>query len=125
MKIYRCYGAPAEIVKKVDARLIEVCEFCPEAILLYSCSVRKSFWEDFVNVEMIPFQQIAETAGFYTWGEVNRDRKNGNVLEYNITLMSIAMREGPAKTKTKKHVHVDDSVLKGQASLIRRLTKLV
>ncbi len=125
MKIYLCYGAPAEIVKKVDARLIEVCEFCPEAILLYSCSVRKSFWEDFVNVEMIPFQQIAETAGFYTWGEVNRDRKNGNVLEYNITLMSIAMREGPAKTKTKKHVHVDDSVLKGQASLIKRLTKLV
>ena len=125
MKIYLCYGAPADIVKKVDSRLIEVCDFKPEAILLYSCSVRKSFWEDFVNIEMLPFQQIAETAGFHTWGEVNRDKKNGNVLEYNITLMSIAMREGEPAPGKPKRVHVDDSVLKGQASLIKRLTKLV
>ena len=125
MNIYLCYGAPADIVKKVDARLLDVCDFRPEAILLYSCSVRKSFWEDFVNIEMMPFQQIAETAGFHTWGEVNRDKNNGNVLEYNITLMSIAMREGPAENRKKVHVHVDDSVLKGQASLIKRLTKLV
>ena len=125
MNIYLCYGAPADIVKKVDARLGEICDFQPEAILLYSCSVRKSFWEDFVNLEMQPFQSIAETAGFHTWGEVFRDRNRGNVLEYNITLMSIAMREGEADEKNKKHIHVDDSVLKGQASLIKRLTKLV
>ncbi len=124
MKIYLCYGAPADIVRKVDSRLRDVCEFRPEAVLLYSCSVRKSFWEDFVNVEMMPFQQIAETAGFHTWGEVNRDPKNGNVLEYNITLLSIAMREGDP-TEPIKHIHVDDSVLKGQTSLIKRLTKLV
>lgn len=126
MNIYLCYGAPAEIVKKVDKRLTEICAFRPQAILLYSCSVRKSFWEDFVNVEMLPFQQIAQTAGFHTWGEVNRDKKNGNVLEYNITLMSIAMREGePESGQEPLSVHVDDSVLKGQASLIKRLTKLV
>ena len=125
MNIYLCYGAPADIVKKVDSRLIEVCDFKPQAILLYSCSVRKSFWEDFVNIEMLPFQQIAETAGFHTWGEVNRDKKNGNVLEYNITLMSIAMREGDPAPGKPLRVHVDDSVLKGQASLIKRLTKLV
>ena len=124
MNIYLCYGAPADIVGKVDKRLDEVCKFRPEAVLLYSCSVRKSFWEDFVNIEMLPFQQIAETAGFHTWGEVNRDKNNGNVLEYNITLMSIAMREGEPKGEVKR-VHVDDSVLKGQASLIKRLTKLV
>ena len=126
MNIYLCYGAPADIVKKVDKRLQEICAFRPQAILLYSCSVRKSFWEDFVNIEMLPFQQIAQTAGFHTWGEVNRDKKNGNVLEYNITLMSIAMREGEAdESEEPLIVHVDDSVLKGQASLIKRLTKLV
>ena len=125
MDIYLCYGAPADIVQKVDVRLDEVGRFQPEAILLYSCSVRKSFWEDFVNVEMIPFQQLAETAGFHTWGEVNRDKKNGNVLEYNITWMSIAMREGEPKRSKPVLAHVDDSVLKGQAALIKRLTKLV
>ena len=125
MDIYLCYGAPADIVHKVDIRLNEVGHFQPEAILLYSCSVRKAFWEDFVNVEMLPFQKIAETAGFHTWGEVNRDKKNGNVLEYNITLMSIAMREGEPKRTKPILTHVDDSVLKGQAALINRLTKLV
>lgn len=125
MNIYLCYGAPADIVKKVDNRLEEISQFRPEAVLLYSCSVRKSFWEDFVNIEMMPFQQAAPTAGFHTWGEVNRDKNNGNVLEYNITLMSIAMREGEPKPGEKLRLHVDDSVLKGQASLIKRLTKLV
>ncbi|MBR1815102.1 MAG: GGDEF domain-containing protein [Lachnospiraceae bacterium] len=125
MDIYLCYGAPADIVKKVDVRLKTVCEFQPEAVLLYSCSVRKSFWEDFVDIEMMPFQKVAETAGFHTWGEVSRDLATGSVLEYNITLLSIAMREGePAQIKPEI-VCVDDSVLKGQASLIKRLTKLV
>ena len=77
-----------------------------------------------MDVEMMPFQEIAPTAGFHTWGEVKRDPSNGNVIEYNITLMSIAMREGEPKSAPKE-VKVDDSVLKGQASLIKRLTKLV
>lgn len=124
MDIYLSYGVPADIVEMVNDRLKYVCEFRPEAILLYSCLVRKSFWEDFVNIEMQPFQEIAETAGFHTWGEMQREKKNGNVLEYNITLMSIVMREGEPKGEIK-HVHVDDSVLKGQASLVKRLTKLV
>ena len=130
MDIYLCYGAPSDIVNKVDVRLEEMYRFRPEAILLYSCSVRKSFWEDFVNIEMLPFQEIAETAGFHTWGEVNRAKGSGEVLEYNITLMSIGMREGENKAAKKKDgrakpPRVDDSVLKGQAALIKRLTKLV
>ena len=125
MDIYLCYGAPADIVQKVDLRLEEVCKFQPEAVLLYSCSVRKSFWEEFVNIEMMPFQQVAETVGFHTWGEVSRDLSTGRVLEYNITLLSIAMREGEAEAAEPTIYRVDDSVLKGQASLIKRLTKLV
>ena len=103
----------------------EVADFRPEAILLYSCSVRKSFWENYVNIEMIPFQKIAETSGFHTWGEVKRDPRTGNVWEYNITLLSIAMREGDRPEGDLGEIVVDDSVLKGQASLIKRLSQLV
>jgi hypothetical protein len=44
MDIYLCYGNPGLIVEGVNKRLKEVADFRPEAILLYSCSVRKSFW---------------------------------------------------------------------------------
>ena len=125
MDIYLCYGNPGLIVEGVNKRLKEVADFRPEAILLYSCSVRKSFWENYVNIEMIPFQKIAETSGFHTWGEVKRDPRTGNVWEYNITLLSIAMREGDRPEGDLGEIVVDDSVLKGQASLIKRLSQLV
>ena len=125
MDIYLCYGNPALIVEKVNKRLSEVSAFRPQAILLYSCSVRKAFWENYVDIEMIPFQKIAQTAGFHTWGEVKRDPNTGNVWEYNITLLSIAMREGDAPRQELGEIKVDDTVLKGQASLIKRLSQLV
>lgn len=125
MDVYLCFGNPSMIVKKVNKRLEEVRRFQPEAILLYSCSVRKTFWESFVDMEMEPFEKLAVTAGFHTWGEVKRNQDSKKVLEYNITLLSIAMREGEAKTPSLSEIYVDDSVLKGQASLIKRLSQLV
>ncbi len=125
MDIYLCFGNPSLIVRKVNERIDEVRKFQPEAILLYSCSVRKAFWENFVDMEMIPFNEIAVTSGFHTWGEVKRNPKTKNVLEYNITLLSIAMREGEPQGEPIPPLKIDDSVLKGQASLIKRLTTLV
>jgi 16S rRNA U516 pseudouridylate synthase RsuA-like enzyme len=70
--------------------------------------VRKAFWENYVDIEMIPFQKIAQTAGFHTWGEVKRDPNTGNVWEYNTTLLSIAMREGDAPRQELGEIKVDD-----------------
>ncbi|MCR5291462.1 MAG: GGDEF domain-containing protein [Eubacterium sp.] len=125
MKIYLCYGDPSYIVTKVNERLEAVRKFKPEAILLYSCSVRKSFWEKYVDMEMLPFEEMAVTAGFHTWGEVKRNPETNSVLEYNITLLSIAMREGEADEVELPPIRIDDSVLQGQASLVKRLTQLV
>ena len=125
MDIYLCYGNPSLIVDKVNHRLREVSEFRPQAVLLYSCSVRKAFWESYVDIEMIPFEKIAKTGGFHTWGEVKRDPSTNFVWEYNITLLSIAMREGEKPEGSLGEIKVDDTLLKGQASLIKRLTQLV
>ena len=125
MHIYLCFGNPSLIVSKVNERIEQVRRFRPEAILLYSCSVRKSFWEDFVDMEMLPFGELATTAGFHTWGEVKRNPVTRNVLEYNITLLSIAMREGEPRGEMHPPLRINDSVLRGQASLIKRLSTLV
>lgn len=125
MDIYLSYGNPSNIVEKANERLEALRRFKPQAILLYSCVVRKTFWEDFVDMEMIPFQKIAPSAGFHTWGEIMRVPETGELAEHNITLLSIAMREGEAPAQDLPVIRVDDSVLKGQASLLKRLTKLV
>ncbi len=125
MDIYLSYGNPANIVEKVDERLAAMREFRPQAILMYSCVVRKTFWEDFVNMEMTPFESLAPTAGFHTWGEVLRVMETGEVAENNITMLTIGMREGDRPAEELPEVHVEDTFLKGQASLLRRLSKLV
>ncbi len=125
MDIHLSYGNPSNIVEKANERLEALRHFKPQAVLLYSCVVRKTFWEDFVDMEMIPFQKIAPSAGFHTWGEIMRVQKTGELAEHNITLLSIGMREGEPPAEELPEIRVDDSVLKGQASLLKRLTKLV
>ena len=124
-QVYLSYGNPSGIVELVNKRLETVSDFGPQAILLYSCIVRKQFWGDLVNIEMSPLNKIAPTAGFHTWGEVMRDMRTGEVVEHNVTLLTVAIREGSARASEGAVPRVDDSVLRGQASLLSRLASLV
>ncbi len=125
MDIQLSYENPASIVAQVNKRLETIREFKPQAILIYSCIVRKAFWEQYVDLELQPYEQLCSTSGFYTWGELIRDPQRGEIIEHNVTQMSIAMREGDPPSQELPEVHVDDSVLRGPAAQMRRLTSLV
>ncbi len=125
MDVNIAYGDPSVIIDDVNKRLVEVHEFQPEAILIYSCTMRKIFWSYFINKEMEPFQRMAQTGGFYTGGEINRDMNTGMIMWHNITLLSICMREGEKHGEPVPQAFVDTSTLRGQVGLIRRLTTLV
>jgi len=125
MDINLTYGDPSNIVEKVNMRLDALRRFKPQAVLLYSCVVRKTFWEDFVDMEMAPFARMCCTAGFHTWGEILRNEHTGELGENNITMLSVGMREGDAPEADLPEIRVDDTVLQGQASVLRRLTRLV
>lgn len=125
MDIHLTYGDPSKIVETVNQRLEALRRFKPQAVLLYSCVVRKTFWEDFVDMEMIPFARLCTTCGFHTWGEVMRNMRTGVLGENNITLLSIGMREGEAPAEELPELRIDDTVLQGQASVLKRLTRLV
>ncbi|MBR2769078.1 MAG: FIST C-terminal domain-containing protein, partial [Solobacterium sp.] len=51
--MYLTFGNPTGIIDEVNRRLKQIHAFNPQAILLYSCYVRKLFWERFVNVELV------------------------------------------------------------------------
>ena len=124
-QVFLSYGNPSSIVQLVNERLDALRDFGPQVVLLFSCIVRKQFWGDLVNMEMRPFAELASVSGFHTWGEVMRDSRSGEVVEHNVTLLSIAMREGDAPTQKAPRVRVDDSLLRGQASLLSRMASLV
>lgn len=125
MEIQLSYGNTDSIVRSINRRVEAIRQFRPQAILLYSCIVRKAFWEDFVDVEMEPFAQLASTAGFHTWGEIQRNPRTDEVVEHNVTLLSIAMREGAPAARELAPARVNDRVLRGPAAQLRRLTSLV
>lgn len=68
MDIFLSYGNPSNILERVNERLEMVRRFRPEVVLLFSCVVRKTFWKEFVNIEMEPFASICNTSGMHTWG---------------------------------------------------------
>lgn len=125
MKVTISYGDPSSIISEVDERIEQVRQFEPEAILIYTCTIRKIFWNYFMNNEMAPFQKIAETCGFCTGGEIDRDQETGDILWHNITMLTIAMREGEKTGREIPHAAVDTTLLHGQVSLVNRLTTLV
>ncbi|MDO4796569.1 MAG: GGDEF domain-containing protein [Coriobacteriales bacterium] len=125
MEIQLSYGNTESIVRQINQRVEALRQFKPQAILLYSCIVRKVFWEDFVDIEMEPFAQLCSTAGFHTWGEIQRNPHTHEVVEHNVTLLSIALREGNPPIQELAPVRVNDTVLKGPAAQMRRLTSLV
>ena len=124
-QIYISYGNPGHIISHDNDRLVVVSAFRPQVILLYSCLVRKQFWMERANLETAPFSQLASTSGFYTWGEIMRSPKTGEVVEHNVTLLSIAFREGARPEGEYPVAHVDDSAIKKDASLLSRLASLV
>ncbi len=92
------YGDPETILRSIrkDGQIIS--DFLPEVIQTFSCAARRAFWgDDNISQETVLFSNVAPTAGFYTHGEFIRI--NGDMLNFNVTLVLVAMREGEPKKK--------------------------
>ncbi|WP_028109546.1 sensor domain-containing diguanylate cyclase [Ferrimonas futtsuensis] len=88
------YGDPRMIIR--DARQVhrKMAAFAPEAVFLYSCGCRRFLMQEQVEMETQPFQQLAPTTGFYTYGEFFGNGEE--LLLLNSTMVAVGMREGDA-----------------------------
>ncbi len=86
------YGNPQMILAESAHIQQKMLEFRPEAIYLYSCICRRFLMQQDINLETLPFNRIAPTAGFYTFGEFC---SNGTVKSLlNSTMVAVGIREG-------------------------------
>ena len=87
------YGDPETILASIREDGQKIADFCPEVIQTFSCAARKAFWgDDNISDETILFNSVAPTTGFYTHGEFIRIK--GDMLNFNVTLVLVGMREG-------------------------------
>ncbi len=87
------YGDPETILASIREDGQRIADFMPEVIQTFSCAARRAFWGDAnISDETVLFNKVAPTAGFYTHGEFVRI--NGDMLNFNVTLVIVAMREG-------------------------------
>ena len=75
--------------KKLHERMAQ---FDPQAIFLYTCSCRRFLMQESVELETLPFEEIAPTFGFYTYGEFYGSSK---LSLLNATMVAVGLREGP------------------------------
>ncbi|SKB72139.1 diguanylate cyclase (GGDEF) domain-containing protein [Lachnospiraceae bacterium] len=123
------YGDPEVIRGDVTAMRRELEKFSPEGIFLYSCGVRRLYWKHLINKETFPFAGLAPTAGFYSSGEIMR--MDNYLIEHHVTLIAVAMREGPAVKlhpvdDTEKVIEASEvEKMHGQISMVRRLATFI
>lgn len=95
------YGDPETILASIREDGQKIADFQPEVIQTFSCAARKAFWGDEnISDETILFNSIAPTTGFYTHGEFLRIK--GDMLNFNVTLVIVAMREGEMPEASEK-----------------------
>ena len=66
-------------------------DFSPQAIFLYTCGCRRFLMQNDVDLETLPFEALAPTFGFYTYGEFF---SSNHLRLLNSTMVAIGLREG-------------------------------
>ena len=120
------YGDPATILSSIRQDGQKIANFQPEIIQTFSCAVRRAFWGDEnISDETILFRKVASTSGFYTHGEFIRI--GSDMLNFNVTLVIAAMREG--EPKSNEIVNIYDGRLgnieNDRLPLIRRFVSFI
>ena len=88
------YGDPINMLQEGFRNIEGLRNFQPEGILLFSCIVRRMYLRDDVRIELQPFRDIAPSAGFYTYGELQRFDGHSQVHLLNGSMVTICFREG-------------------------------
>ncbi len=94
-KIRLTYGDPRRIMSHTKQTTLEMKDFAPEVINIINCMGRKLFWSDKEDVEISVLSKLMNTMGFSALGEIMRHK--GTTLLNNLSIVTIAMREGAKK----------------------------
>lgn len=102
------YGDPQTIIAESVQLHNKMKCFKPEAIFLFSCICRRFLMQQDVDFETLPFNEIAPTAGFYTFGEFYSNESFNSLL--NSSLVVVGFKEGNCNKENDVKHHLQNEV---------------
>lgn len=124
------YGDPSLIISDAKGIQQKAEAFGPDAVFLYTCGCRRFLMQDETNLETLPFQSIAPTFGFYTYGEFFNHQ--GDLQLLNSTMVAVSLREGgggasrrPSSIMPQSSADLMDPYARQHSRIITRLVHFV
>lgn len=97
------YGDPETIIDSIKTASVQIQDFQPDLLHIFSCAARRTFWStEEATYEIYPFKDIAPSSGFFSHGEFLRTGKSLN--QHNVTLVIAAIREGEKHSGYRKNI---------------------
>jgi len=99
-------------------------DFSPQAIFLYTCGCRRFLMQNDVDLETLPFEALAPTFGFYTYGEFF---SSNHLRLLNSTMVAIGLREGETADagSDRTLAHHADTAVDGSDPYAHKHTRVV
>ncbi len=85
------YGDMDLIIKDSEDINRTMAQFSPQVIFLYTCGCRRFLMQEDVELETLPFEALAPSFGFYTYGEFFG---SSPPTLLNSTMVAVSLREG-------------------------------
>lgn len=118
-KVRFAIGNVEEILNQATDVQEDVAASVPEATYIYSCSVRKLFLQEQLNYEFGLINEVAPTAGFFTYGEFFHSPSDNQLL--NITTTTLSLSESQTSVPFQKNVNKHEY----RHSMLKSLTHLI
>jgi len=117
------YGDAEMILNHSIDTQFDIAEQPIESIFIYSCMARRRFMPELIENEIKPFQQLAEVAGFFTYGEFYTCDAGKMLMNQTMTILALS----ETSLRTHKYLQNNDapSVLNEYQKSIKALSHLL
>ena len=117
-KVRFAIGNVEEIMDRAVAIQESINEKPVEAIFVYSCAVRKRFLQKQLNYELGRLEQIAPSAGFFTYGEFFHSEHKNQLLNVTTTVLALSESDYIISHPLGEKPEVNCSTLKSLTHLV-------
>ncbi|MGA1939633.1 FIST N-terminal domain-containing protein [Arcobacter sp. YIC-310] len=95
-----------------------------ESFFIYTCMARRRYIPDLIDIEIKPFSKIANTSGFFTYGEFYHNEGYNELLNQTLTVVGLSENDD-ISYEEKKKIEKTENIISEHARSLQALTHLI
>lgn len=133
-KVRLSFGDVGRISEDIARLCQEIRQYPVESIFVYSCESRRGFLQELSKIETEPLQKIANTSGFFTYGEFYYNGSANQVLNATMTVVVLAETDERVtgnmvtireENSSEAYKFPKDKIVARSTGVLRALTHLI